>query len=276
MAVRIRLNGVAPVRAVLGETGSVKASAGVIGGVPAGWSVWSATEAYQPLEKVSHNGSSYVCIKANTGIDPEADVNGGVEGEYWLLIAKKGDTGQPGQKGEPGERGEAFEYEDFTPEQLEGLRGPKGEPGVQGEAFEYEDFTTEQLNELVIAPSWEIGSVETLEPDQPATASLGGDRANPVLTLGIPKGRSGADGYGGAVVNGKTLELTEAGEAENIPIATTTTLGGVIVGDNLTVDENGRISVDTADAPEEDNTRPITSAAVQTSIGNIEVLLGTI
>lgn len=249
MAVRIRLNGAAPVRAVLGETGSVKASAGVIGGVPAGWSVWSATEAYQPLEKVSHNGSSYVCIKANTGIDPEADVNGGVEGDYWLLIAKKGDKGQPGQKGEPGERGEAFEYEDFT---------------------------QEQLNELVIAPSWEIGSVETLDPDQPATASLGGDRANPVLTLGIPKGRSGADGYGGAVVNGRTLELTEAGEAENIPIATTTTLGGVIVGDNLTVDESGRVSVDTADAPEEDNTRPITSAAVQTSIGNIEVLLGTI
>ena len=28
-----------------------------------------------------------------------------------------------------GEKGDAFTYEDFTAEQLEGLRGPKGEPG---------------------------------------------------------------------------------------------------------------------------------------------------
>lgn len=276
MAVRIKLNGTAPVRAVLGKTGDVKASAGVIGGVPAGWSVWNAEKRYSPLEKVSYNGSSYVCMKASMGVDPETDVSGGVEGEYWLLIAKKGDTGSPG---EPGKRGEAFTYADFTPEQLEGLKGPKGdkgEPGQQGDAFEYEDFTQEQLNELVVAPSWDMGSVKTLEPGEQATATLGGDRANPVLSLGIPRGANGADGYGGAVVNNKVLKLTRAGEATIIPIATTEKLGGIIVGDNLTVTESGRLSVDTADEPEADNTRPITAAAVQNSIGNIEILLGTI
>lgn len=40
--------------------------------------------------------------------------------------------------------------------------------------------------------------------------------------------------------------------------------------------ENGVLRVNTADAAEEDNTRPITSAAVATQVGNIEALLKTI
>ena len=40
--------------------------------------------------------------------------------------------------------------------------------------------------------------------------------------------------------------------------------------------EGGILRVNTADAAEEDNTRPITSAAVATQIGNIEIILKTI
>lgn len=40
--------------------------------------------------------------------------------------------------------------------------------------------------------------------------------------------------------------------------------------------EGGILSVNTADKPEQDNTLPITSAAVHATVGNIEVLLGTI
>lgn len=40
--------------------------------------------------------------------------------------------------------------------------------------------------------------------------------------------------------------------------------------------KNGTLSVNTADAVEEDNTLPVTSAAVATQVGNIEVLLSTI
>lgn len=43
-------------------------------------------------------------------------------------------------------KGDAFEYEDFTAEQLTNLRGPKG---AKGDAFTYEDFTPEQLDDLV-------------------------------------------------------------------------------------------------------------------------------
>lgn len=46
--------------------------------------------------------------------------------------------------------------------------------------------------------------------------------------------------------------------------------------DTLKVSAEGVLSVNTADAPEADNTRPITAAAVHTTVGNIEVLLATI
>lgn len=48
-----------------------------------------------------------------------------------------------------------------------------------------------------------------------------------------------------------------------------------IDGITLTL-ENGVLSVNTADAVEENNTLPITSAAVATTVGNIEILLETI
>lgn len=59
-------------------------------------------------------------------------------------------------------------------------------------------------------------------------------------------------------------------------IATRETLGVISVGDNLIIDKNGRLSVDTATAVEQDNTRPVTSAAVHTELGNIEALLANI
>ena len=42
----------------------------------------------------------------------------GTEQEW--LDSLQGPQGDPGQKGDP------FQYEDFTPEQLESLKGPKG------------------------------------------------------------------------------------------------------------------------------------------------------
>jgi len=61
-----------------------------------------------------------------------------------------------------------------------------------------------------------------------------------------------------------------------LPPATKSTLGGVIVGDDLLVTEEGVLSVDKATSVEGDNTRPITAAAVYTEIGNINALLATI
>lgn len=51
--------------------------------------------------------------------------------------------------------------------------------------------------------------------------------------------------------------------------------GGYDIGDGLKV-ENGKLSVDTATVAEQDNTKPITSGAVYTAVGNINALLATI
>lgn len=48
------------------------------------------------------------------------------------------------------------------------------------------------------------------------------------------------------------------------------------VGKNLEIDEDGKLNVVTTDKAEVDNTKPITSSAVNVIVGNIDALLGTI
>jgi hypothetical protein len=43
-----------------------------------------------------------------------------------------GGSGLPGPQGEKGDKGDPFVYDDFTPEQLNGLKGPKGDTGNIG------------------------------------------------------------------------------------------------------------------------------------------------
>ena len=63
---------------------------------------------------------------------------------------------------------------------------------------------------------------------------------------------------------------------EGITPATADKLGVVKIGDNLKITEDGVLSVDTAEAVEQDNTKPVTSDAVYTSKSNIEALLGNL
>lgn len=71
--------------------------------------------------------------------------------------------------------------------------------------------------------------------------------------------------------------IPSSGEATTgLPAATTSKLGGIIVGQNLSVSKAGVLSVTTAAEIAEDNTKPITSAAVYTTVGNINALLETI
>lgn len=53
--------------------------------------------------------------------------------------------------------------------------------------------------------------------------------------------------------------------------------GGYTIGSGLKLDAaTNTLSVDTADSVEKDNTKPVTSAAVYTEVGNINALLATI
>ena len=64
--------------------------------------------------------------------------------------------------------------------------------------------------------------------------------------------------------------------ADGATPATVEKLGSVRIGENLKITKDGILSVDTANAVEQDNTKPITSAAVHVTIGNIEALLAAL
>ena len=132
-------------------------------------SAQSANQAIQNMnvQAVTLDVGSDVTVEK--AVDPET---GAVTLTYGIPKGVKGDKGDTGSKGD---KGDPFVYEDFTPEQLAGLkgekgdkgdkgdqgiqgeqgiqgiqgeRGEKGEQGIQGEkgdAFKYEDFTPEQL-----------------------------------------------------------------------------------------------------------------------------------
>ena len=77
-------------------------------------------------------------------------------------------------------------------------------------------------------------------------------------------------------VSSRTIVNVIEGGSYELPPATSSTLGGIIVGEDLSITPEGRLSVDKATSVEGDNTKPITAAAVYTEIGNINVLLSTI
>ena len=52
--------------------------------------------------------------------------------------------------------------------------------------------------------------------------------------------------------------------------------GSLSIGNGLKWGADGKLTVDTADKVEQDNTKPVTSAAVHTEIGNIEALLAAL
>lgn len=87
----------------------------------------------------------------------------------------------------------------------DGNPGAKGDPGPTG-----------------ATPNIQIGTVQTLEPGQDATASMTGTPENPLLNLGIPKGENGGgDSYTLPIMSdtqlggGKAVEKTD----ENVPVA---------------------------------------------------------
>ena len=76
-----------------------------------------------------------------------------------------------------------------------------------------------------------------------------------------------------------TEELYIGGDEHNVPVLTLKESIGQSIrfdGETLVLTGDGVLKVNTADAAEKDNTLPITSAAVQVEIGNIDALLQTI
>ena len=117
-------------------------------------------------ESVPHEEGADVTV---TPDDPYT----GVHMDFKIPAGPTGLTGSTGPKGDP------FEYEDFTPEQLDGLTGPEGPVGVTP------DFSAD---------------VETLEPGEEVTVAVtqtGPPDAHAVnLSFAIPQGEQGLKGEG--------------------------------------------------------------------------------
>ena len=115
----------------------------------------------------------------------------------------KGDTGETGPQGTAGETGPQGPVGPAGKDGEQGPEGPQGETGPQG-----------PKGDTGATPNIQIGTVQTLEPGQQATASMTGTPENPLLNLGIPKGEKGDPGEG-----------SEA-EPYELPIMSDTQLGG--------------------------------------------------
>lgn len=76
--------------------------------------------------------------------------------------------------------------------------------------------------------------------------------------------------------SGSANSTGSGGGITEIPVASSTTLGAIKVGNNLEITGDGKLSVVTTNDAQKDNTKPITSAGVHTQIGNIEVLLAAL
>lgn len=91
-------------------------------------------------------GPYYIPSVSNDGVISWTNTGGLNNPSSINIKGPKGDTGIQGPKGPigpqgpqgnngaTGPKGDPFTYEDFTAEQLEGLRGPQGESGTQGES----------------------------------------------------------------------------------------------------------------------------------------------
>lgn len=110
-------------------------------------------------------------------------------------------------------------------DELKAGGGGSGTPGKDGREIEIQNSGTAiqwkyvgeevwkdlvQLSEITGAtPNLQIGTVQTLEPEQQATASISGTPENPLLNLGIPKGYDGTE-----EILERTAFLTDAGREE--------------------------------------------------------------
>ena len=73
------------------------------------------------------------CAAAVEGAE---NVDAELDGNILTVTNRQGVSKSVNTKGEKGDKGDAFTYDDFTPEELEGLRGPQGiqgETGPQGQ-----------------------------------------------------------------------------------------------------------------------------------------------
>ena len=173
--------------------------------------------------------------QGETGPQGEKGVDGTVsfdeltEAQRLSLKGEKGDKGEKGEKGEQGEKGVdgTVSFDELTEEQrasLKGEKGDKGDTGPQG-------------------PSGGVNFYAEL-PDKPTINGIEIEGTHDLWHYGIQgelkPGVNIKNINGMSLIGSGNIEI-ESGVAE-IPIASADTLGGIKVGANLTIGEDGTLN----------------------------------
>lgn len=124
-------------------------------------------------------------------------------------------------------------------------------------------------------------SAQSLQGTLTNDATIQGVLASPAMMQAVlNQGQMIVNDYVFTVEEMETMYIFTArkgSEVQTIRLPKAGSGGGVdFVTDETLILENGLLRVNTTDEVEQDNTRPITSAGVYTTVGNIETLLKTI
>ena len=143
----------------------------------------------------------------------------------------KGDTGAQGPQGSVGPRGATGPQGPKGEQGIQGIQGPQGEKGPKGDTG----------NIGPQGPQGPEGPMGLTGPEGPRGAT------GPQGPQGIqgPKGDAGYTPYigenGNWFINGQDLGVA-ASSGYTLPIASATSLGGIKIGENLTIAEDGTLS----------------------------------
>ena len=177
-------------------------------------------------------------------------------------IGAKGATGERGPRGLQGPKGEQGIQGIQGEQGIPGPRGPKGDTGEKGEPGKdgKDGADGQQGPKGDTALSVTVG---TVSEGTTASVTNSGTNKDLVLNFVIPKGEKGDTGPKGAdgntpyvgqngnwFINGQDLGVAASG-GYTLPIASATTLGGVKVGKNLTIEQDGTLNAQAGGSTED-------------------------
>lgn len=263
---------------------------------------YDADTAYVILDRVNSNGTIYECIQnapAGTAPSPDGDTAFWVKIGAQGAKGDKGDTGATGPQGPQGEKGETGAQGpqgetgpkgDTGPQGPKGdtgatgPQGPQGEPGADGATGPAgpagkDGADGAQGPQGIQGPKGDKGDKGDTGPQGPQ--GVQGEKGDTGATG--PTGPAGPQGPKGDTPSltsdltstatdvalsakaGHDLKaLIDAIDADIVPIATTSVLGKVKVGGNLTIGSDGTLNVNTATTARNGVTK-LTSAINSTS-----------
>ena len=142
--------------------------------------------------------------------------NGFVGSESDWLTSLKGEKGKQGLQGEPGKSAYQVAVDGgYVGSESDWLTSLKGEPGKQGEKG---------------------------EPGEPGKQGLQGEPGKSAYQVAVDNGYSGSESDWLASLKGDRGPKGDPGDSATLPIASSTTLGGVKIGSGLSIDGSGLLS----------------------------------